>query len=472
MSDSTSAPDAAHLHARVDEIFDDVLDQLSDLVAIPSVAWPSFDPSQVTASAEAVAGLARDLGLSVEILTADTEDGLQGYPAVVASAPAPAGAPTVLLYAHHDVQPPGRAEAWETEPFVATRKGDRLYGRGAADDKAGIMVHLTALRLLADRLGVGVRLFIEGEEEAGSPSFRNFLDRYRDKLAADVIVVADSGNWAAGVPALTTSLRGMCAVEFEVATLDHAVHSGMYGGVVPDAMLAMTKVLSSLHDDNGSVAVAGLASTSETDIDYEESTVREDSGVLPGTDLIGTGTLASRLWAQPSITVIGLDIPDVDVSSNTLQPSLRAKLSIRLAPGDTPENAVAAVTRHLEENLPFGASLKIGATEGGSPWQADLSDPVVQVARDALTEAWGRESATMGLGGSIPFIADLLEVFPQASILVTGVEDPDARAHSANESLYLPDFKAAIVAEALLLDALGRRDAAGSATGGAEPAEA
>ena len=455
MSESTSALDSAQLHAELDTIFDEVLGNLTDLVAIPSVAWPSFDAANVTASAEAVAGLASDLGLDVDILSADQPDGTPGYPAVVASVPAPEGAPTVLLYAHHDVQPPGRAEDWDTEPFVATRKGDRLFGRGAADDKAGIMVHLTALRLLADRLGVGVTLFFEGEEEAGSPSFRSFLETYRDRLRADVIVVADSGNWAAGTPALTTSLRGMCAVEFEVSTLDHAVHSGMYGGVAPDAMLAMTKLLATLHDDNGSVAVAGLHSSTDTDIDYDEATLRTDSGVLPDTELIGAGTLASRLWTQPSITVIGLDIPDVAVSSNTLQSSLKAKLSIRLAPGDTPASAVRAIEEHLRVNLPFGAQLSIGETEGGSPWQADESDPVVQTARQALTDAWGTESVTMGIGGSIPFIADLLDVFPNASILVTGVEDPDARAHSANESLYLPDFKAAIVAEALLLQRLG-----------------
>ena len=457
MSESTSALDSAQLHAELDTIFEEVLGNLTDLVAIPSVAWPSFDAANVTASAEAVANLARELGLDVDILSADQPDGTPGYPAVVASVPAPAGAPTVLLYAHHDVQPPGRADDWDTEPFVATRRGDRLFGRGAADDKAGIMVHLTALRLLADRLGVGVTLFFEGEEEAGSPSFRNFLETYRDRLRADVIVVADSGNWAAGTPALTTSLRGMCAVEFEVSTLDHAVHSGMYGGVAPDAMLAMTKLLATLHDDDGSVAVAGLHADTETAIDYDEATLRTDSGVLPDTDLIGTGTLASRLWTQPSITVIGLDIPDVAVSSNTLQSSLKAKLSIRLAPGDTPASAVKAVEEHLRANLPFGAQLRIGETEGGSPWRADEDDPVVRTARQALTDAWGTESVTMGIGGSIPFIADLLDVFPGASILVTGVEDPDARAHSANESLYLPDFKAAIVAEALLLQRLGDR---------------
>ena len=457
MSESTSALDSAQLHDELDTIFDEVLNNLTDLVAIPSVAWPSFDPINVQASAEAVADLARQLDLDAEILSASQPDGTDGYPAVVASVPAPEGAPTVLLYAHHDVQPPGKPEAWNTDPFVAARVGERLYGRGAADDKAGIMVHLTALRLLADRLGVGVTLFFEGEEEAGSPSFRNFLETYQDRLRADVIVVADSGNWAAGTPALTTSLRGMCAIEFEISTLDHAVHSGMYGGVVPDAMLAMTRVLASLHEEDGSVAVAGLKSKTDSDIDYDEETIRVDSGVLETTSLIGSGSLASRLWTQPSITVIGLDVPDVAVSSNTLQSSVQAKLSIRLAPGDTPEDAVAAVEEHLRGNLPFGATLKIGNTEGGSPWQADLSDPAVTIARQALTDAWGEESVTMGIGGSIPFIADLLEVFPQASILVTGVEDPDARAHSANESLYLPDFKAAIVAEALLLQRLGEK---------------
>lgn len=456
MTDSTSALSSAQMHAKLDEIFDDVLDRLTGLVAIPSIAWASFDSANVRASAEAVAAMANELGLSTEILTAKNADGSDGYPAVVASVPAPEGAPTVLLYAHHDVQPSGRREDWSTEPFVATLQGDRLFGRGAADDKAGIMVHLTSLRLLADRLGVGVTLFIEGEEEAGSPSFRNFLTTFQDKLAADVIVVADSGNWAAGTPALTTSLRGMCAVEFTLSTLDHAVHSGMYGGLVPDAMMAMTRLLSTLHSEDGSVAVEGLHTSTETDIDYTEETLRVDSGILETTSLIGHGTLASRLWKQPSVTVIGLDIPDVAVSSNTLQSSLRAKLSIRLAPGDTPENAVAAVEAHLRANLPFGSTLTIGEVEGGSPWQADLTDPVVQTARDALTDAWGTESVTMGIGGSIPFIADLLDVFPDASILVTGVEDPDARAHSANESLYLPDFKAAIVAEALLLQRLAK----------------
>src|SRR5699024_7165402 len=265
----------------------------------------------------------------------------------------------------------GREEDWETDPFVATRKGDRLFGRGAADDKAGIMVHLTALRLLSDRLGVGVTLFFEGEEEAGSPSFRNFLETYRQRLRSDVIVVADSGNWAAGTPALTTSLRGMCAVEFEVTTLDHAVHSGMYGGLAPDAMLAMTKVLASLHDETGSLARSALHRAPDSDVGYDEATLPGDSGLRESPELSGSGSPASRLSTQPAITVIGLDIPDVAVSSNTLQSSLRAKLSIRLAPGDNPASAVRAVEDNLRANLPFGAQLRIVETEGGSMWRAD-----------------------------------------------------------------------------------------------------
>lgn len=451
---------AEELHTALDTVFDEVKETLASLVSLPSIAWPSFDQSHVAASAEAVAGLAREAGFpSVDILTAPTASGEEGAPAVVARREGPAGSPTVVLYAHHDVQPTGDEALWNTSPFVATEIGDRIYGRGAADDKAGVLVHLTALRLLGDDLGVGVVLFVEGEEEAGSPSFQNFLRAHRDRLAGEVIVVADSGNWKVGTPALTTSLRGMASLEFTVTTLDHAVHSGMYGGVVPDAALAMTRLLGTLHGEDGAVAVSGLVGEQSADVDYDEADLRRDSGVLDGVDLIGEGSLASRLWNQPSITVIGLDLPHVDVSSNTLQHSVRAKLSIRVAPGGTPDGALAAVKAHLEAHAPFGARVEFGAEEGGSPWRADTEDPVVDTAMEALSDGFGTEAVQVGLGGSIPFIADLLEEFPSASILVTGVEDPDARAHSANESLHVPDFRSAIVSEALLLEALGRRDA-------------
>lgn len=445
------------LTSRLDAVYEDVLDRLRELVAIPSLAWPTADPAHVDATAAAVARMAEPLGFdSVEILRAENPDGTPGFPAVVASRQAPAGRPTVVLYAHHDVQPAGDLEAWETPPFEATIRGDRMYGRGSADDKAGILVHLTALQLLGDELGVGVVLFIEGEEEIGSPSFRSFLETYRDKLSGDAIIVADSSNLACGTPALTTSLRGMAGLEFTVRTLSHSVHSGMYGGAVPDATLAMTKLLASLHDDAGQVAVAGLHSAPEAAAEYGDEPLGTDTVALAGTELIGRGSIASRLWHQPSITVIGIDTPNVDDSSNTLLASVRAKISIRLAPGEKPAEALAAVKAHLQEHVPFGAELEFGPEESGAPWSADAADPVIATALDALSEGFGVDAVQMGLGGSIPFIADLVEVFPSASILVTGIEDPDTRAHSPNESLYLPDFRSAIISEALLLDRLAR----------------
>ena len=447
------------LRTALDAEFVLVLSQLSELVAIESVAWPAYDRRNVEKSAEVVAQMARELSFdSVEILTAQTPDGDDGYPAVVARKEAPEGRPTVVLYAHHDVQPTGDVALWDTEPFVATVKGDRMYGRGAADDKAGAMVHLTALKLLGDKLNVGVVLFIEGEEEAGSPSFNNFLHTYRDKLEGDVIVVADSGNWAERVPALTVSLRGMVALEFSLSTLKHSVHSGMYGGVVPDAGMAMIRLLGTLHNADGSVAVERLVQSEDVASDYDEATIRRDSGVLDSTELIGSGPLSSRVWCKPALTVIGIDIPDVDHSSNTLQSSVRAKVSMRLAPGQDPQDALSKLKQHLKENAPFGATLEFGPEESGAPWQANLDDPRVAVAKQAITDGFGADVVEMGLGGSIPFIADLLEVFPQASILVTGIEDPDTRAHSANESLFLPDFKSAIVSEALFLHRLGKSE--------------
>ncbi|MCQ9384341.1 dipeptidase [Brevibacterium moorei] len=445
------------LHTELGRLMPEVIERWRTLVAIPSIAWPSYPAQEVRRSAEQVADFARRVGFeTVEVLTATRPDGTEGYPAVIARKPATAGRPTIVLYGHHDVQPVGDESLWDTPPFELTQRGDRVFGRGASDDKAGVMVHLTALELLGDRLGVGVTMFIEGEEEAGSPSFSDFIHRYRDRLAGDVIVVADSGNWAPGEPALTASLRGMVALEFTVRTLDHAVHSGMYGGLVPDAGLALTRLLASLHTADGSVAVAGLVSNTTGGVEYAEDVLRADSGILPTSEFIGHGPLSSRVWNQPSLTVIGVDLPSVDHSSNTLQPAARAKVSMRLAPGQDPQAALAALKEHLRANVSFGAQVEFGAAEAGSPWSADPHDPVVETAHAALSEGFGHPSVAMGLGGSIPFIADLLEVFPSASILVTGVEDPDSRAHSANESQYLPDLRNAIVSEALLLDKLAR----------------
>ncbi|KUM31960.1 hypothetical protein AQ436_02260 [Arthrobacter sp. EpRS66] len=447
--------DISALKGHIDANFEQILEELKALVAIPSIAWESFDPQNLEKSAEAVAELAKNAGMeSVEILREPAENGAMGAPAVVARRKAAPGKPTVLLYAHHDVQPPGNAEDWNTPVFEATQVGDRLFGRGAADDKAGIMVHIAALRAVLDLVsdfGVGVTYFFEGEEEAGSPSFRNFLEAHQDKLAADVIVVADSSNWAVGTPALTSSLRGMCAAEITVRSLKHAVHSGMFGGPVLDSPLLAAKLISTFHNEDGSVAVKGLVASDSAEVDFDEAQFRNDSGVLDSFELAGTGKITDRLWNKPALSVIGMDIPNVDQSSNTLIPQTRFKVSMRLAPGQDPVKALQALEEHVNGVDLRGAQVDFKATEVGNAYKANLDASANDTARWALEQAWGVVPVNMGLGGSIPFIADLLEVFPQAQILVTGVEDPDSRAHSANESLHLGDFKHAIEAETLLL---------------------
>ncbi len=448
--------DAAALRQAVTESFDATVEQLKALVAIPGIAWPSFDPAPLNASADAVAGLVRASGFEdVRILRCDKEDGTPGGPAVVARRPAAAGKPTILLYAHHDVQPVGDPALWESEPFTAVERDGRLYGRGAADDKAGILAHVAAYsavtRVLGDELGLGVTFFFEGEEEAGSPTFRAFLEAHRELLRSDVIVVADSSNWKVGTPALTTSLRGLVDGTIEVKVLDHAVHSGMFGGPVLDAPTLLARLIATLHDDEGSVAVEGLVSRDDAAVDLTEEEYRKDASVLDGVKLAGTGSIASRMWTKPALSIIGFDAPAVDVASNTLLPRARAKFSLRLAPGQDPDEAMAAVRRHVESRAPFGAQVVFTPGETGNAFSTDTSSAAARLAMWALGEAWGVPAVETGIGGSIPFIADLTELYPDVQILVTGVEDPDSRAHSANESLHLGDFRNAIIAEALLL---------------------
>ncbi|MGX1160929.1 acetylornithine deacetylase/succinyl-diaminopimelate desuccinylase-like protein [Arthrobacter sp. SLBN-100] len=453
---SGAGPGREDLRAAIDRTFEQTLARLKELVAIPGIAWPSFDRSPLERSAEAVAVLLRDSGLEdVRILGCDKPDGTPGGPAVVARRPAFEGKPTILLYAHHDVQPAGDESLWDTEPFTAVEKDGRLYGRGAADDKAGIMAHIAAYAAVAEvlgaGLGLGVTFFIEGEEEAGSPTFRPFLEANRELLRADVIVVADSSNWKVGVPALTTSLRGLVDGTIEVQVLEHAVHSGMFGGPVLDAPTLLARLIATLHDDDGNVAIAGLVASDTTSVDFPEADYRADASVLDGVRLAGTGSIASRLWTKPALSIIGFDAPAVDVASNTLLPKARAKFSLRLAPGQAPEEAMEAVRKHVEANAPFGAKVTFTPGESGNPFQTDTSSAAAAIAMWALGEAWGVPAVETGIGGSIPFIADLTELYPEVQILVTGVEDPDSRAHSANESLHLGDFRKAILAEALLL---------------------
>ena len=450
MSDTTISPGRLQsLRQRIGELMPALRADLEALTRIPSVSLEAFDQAHVEASAEATAALLRAEGLAVEIV----REG--GRPAVIGHVDGPEVAPTVLLYAHHDVQPPGDEALWDSPPFEPTERDGRLYGRGAADDKAGIMAHIAALRAHAGALPVGVTVFVEGEEEIGSESLATILERHGDKLRSDAIVLADSTNWAVGEPALTTTLRGMIRVVVTVSTLDHGIHSGMFGGAVPDAITALVRLLATLHDDAGNVTLTGLNEGVAADLDFSEERLREESGLLDGVSTIGSGSLLSRIWTKPSITTIGIDAPSVATSSNTLVPSAAAKLSMRLAPDQDDLAAFEILKAHLLEHAPWGAKVEVTLDDRGLGFAADAQGPVYDQARAAFADAWGVQPVDIGVGGSIPFVAAFAEKFPDAAILVTGVEDPDTRAHGANESLHLEEFERVCLAEAVLFERLG-----------------
>jgi acetylornithine deacetylase/succinyl-diaminopimelate desuccinylase-like protein len=437
----------ADLGHAIREVLPSARADLERLVRIPSVSADPGAERHVWASAAATAVLLREAGLpEFDVVTAG-----DSRPAVLGRRPGPPGAPTVLLYAHHDVQPPGETADWDSDPFEPAERDGRLYGRGTADDKAGVAVHLAALRAYGDQLPVGVTVLVEGEEEVGSPALPAFLRAFRDSLRADVVVFADAANWTADVPALTTSLRGGTAVVVEVRTLRHGVHSGMYGGPVPDALTALCRMLASLHDERGDVAVPGLTHGQADPLDLTEAHFRAEAGVLDGVRLTGTGGLTARLWAGPAIAVTGIDAPSVAAASNTLIPVARAKVSMRVAPGDDPAAARDALMAHLEAHAPWGAQVSIQPGALAAPFTARSGGRAYRCAHSALNEAWGTAAVDAGAGGSIPFVTAYAGLFPDAEILITGVEDPETRAHGSNESLHLATFERACLAEALLL---------------------
>lgn len=449
--------------------------RLADLVRIPSVSWDAFDREHVRSSAESVQGLLDATGLfeRVEIHQHEDAEGRLGQPGVVAVRPAAPGYPTVTLYAHHDVQPEGPAERWRTPAYEPTVIGERLYGRGASDDKAGVLAHVAALEavrdVLGDELRLGLSVFVEGEEENGSRSFAPFLAAHRDELRGDIIIVADSDNPSTEQPGLTVALRGNVTFDLTVRTMAHAWHSGMFGGAVPDAMLAAIRLLDTLWAPDGSVAVEGLLRHDAETADRDIEAFAAEAELLDGVGLIGEGPIDARLWYGPAITVTGIDAPSVANASNTLAPEITVHVSCRIAPGQDPDDAWQAIERHLRANAPFGAHLQFANVDRGAAFLADAESDAAQLMLASMRDAWGAEPARVGIGGSIPFIADFVREFPEAEILVTGVEDPQTMAHSPNESQHLGVLRRAIAAEALFLARCQR--ASGNAAAGADVAQ-
>jgi acetylornithine deacetylase/succinyl-diaminopimelate desuccinylase-like protein len=424
---------------------------LEALVRMPTISADPDRAGDVEAACEAAAELAREAGAErVEVVRADG-----GAPAVLASWPAPPGAPTVLLYAHLDVQPTGPVEEWTSPPFEPTERDGRLYGRGAADDKAGVLMHLAVLRAFDGRPPVGVVLFLEGEEEIGSPTLPALLAAHRERLRSDVIVIADSANASVDVPAFTTSLRGLVDAVVEVAVLERPVHSGLYGGAVPDALTVLCRLLATLHTADGDVAIAGLRDGTSEAPDPDPEVFRADAGLLPGTRLIGSGSVPERLWHKPAVAVLGMDVPSTASASNVLLPQARAKVSLRLAPGQDESEALRLLTDHLEGHADWGSQVAVIPGSTGGPFALETTGAVYDLARTAFEQAYGNAPVEAGIGGSIPFIAEFARTYPGATVLVTGVGDPASRWHGIDESLHLGMWERACLAEALLLEALG-----------------
>ena len=423
---------------------------LEAMVRVPTISADPSHASDVRAACDRAAELAREAGAAdVQVISAG------GQPAVVATWPAPEGAPTVLLYAHLDVQPTGPAEEWTSPPFEPTERDGRLYGRGAADDKAGVLMHLAVLRAFGGRPPVGVVLFLEGEEEIGSPTLPALLAEHKELLRSDVIVIADSGNASVEVPAFTTSLRGLVDLYVEVRVLERPVHSGVFGGAVPDALTALCRLLATLHDEAGDVAIAGLPSNESAAPDPEVEVFRADAGVLEGVQLIGTGSLPERLWHKPAVAVLGMDVPSTAAASNVLLPRARAKVSLRLAPGTDEHAALKLLSDHLTSHAEWGCQVEVTPGSVGGAFALEATGEVYDKARVAFETAYGNAPVEAGIGGSIPFIAEFARTYPGATVLVTGVGDPSSRWHGIDESLHLGMWERACVAEALLLASLG-----------------
>lgn len=426
--------------------------ELAELVAFRSVADPAqFPRSECEAAAAWVADALRAEGFQ-DVAALDTPDGTQS---VYGFLPGPEGAPTVLLYAHYDVQPPLDESAWATPPFELTERDGRWYGRGAADCKGGFVMHLLALRALkaAGGVPVGVKVIVEGSEEQGTGGLERYAEEHPELLAADTIVIGDTGNFRVGLPTVTATLRGMTMLRVQVDTLEGNLHSGQFGGAAPDALAALIQLLASLRSEDGSTTVDGLAADADWDgLAYPEADFVKDAKVLDGVGLIGRDTVADRIWARPAVTVVGIDCPPVVGATPSLQASARAQISLRVPPGQDAAEATKLLTAHIEAHTPWGARVAVEQVGQGQPFRADTASPAYASMAQAMRVAYpGEEMQTAGMGGSIPLCNTLAALYPEAEILLIGLSEPEAQIHAVNESVSPRELERLSVAEAHFL---------------------
>jgi acetylornithine deacetylase/succinyl-diaminopimelate desuccinylase-like protein len=430
-----------------------VVEELKTLVRIPSIAFPGYDDKPVHASAEATADILEGAGFGgVRLIELPDVD----HPAVFGEVAGPAGAPTVLLYAHHDVQPEGPLEQWTTPPFEPEVRDGRMYGRGTSDDKCGVVIHAAALRAWGGAPPVTVKVLVEGEEEASAEHLPFLIEGHKELLEADVIGVADGGNWRAGIPTLETSIRGVVDCIVTVRALDLAVHSGAYGGPAIDAISALSRTLASLHDDDGQVAIEGLIHGPWEGLHLTEEEYREETPLRPSVSLVGKGTISERLWSKPAVAVLGFDAPRVVEASNQLVPVASAKVSLRLAPEEDARRAMDLLTSFLAEQAPWGVEVDVKPGTSGQGMRVKTDGPGFAAMDRAMEAAFGREVVQSGSGGSVPLVPELSKALPDAEILMYGASDEKSQYHSIDESVDLGELERMTLAEALLFLELTR----------------
>ena len=447
--------------------FGDFQKTLVDLSRVPSVSAEGFPPSEVRRSADAVAGVMRAVGIeNVDVLSIPDV-----HPYVYGDWLHQPGAPTILLYGHHDVQPPGRPEKWLSPAFEPTERKGRLYGRGTADDKAGVMAHVAAVASYLKSSGsipCNVKFLIEGEEEIGSENLGKFLEKYKHKMNADFIVLSDTANFDTGVPALTYQLRGICQVDVEVKCLDHPVHSGMWGGPVPDPVQILSRLIADLQKSDGSLDIPGLykdvAKPSKKQLKrirklpFDAKKFKKDAGLVEGIKLAGEKdySVYERIWTRPSLTVIAMESHPIQGSSNQIVDSARARLSLRTVPNMDGRKAAGMLIKKLTRNPPNNVRVT-AKLNGTTPWwTTDPEGPAFEAARRALKAGFGKETAMIGAGGSIGFVQPFADLLGGAPCLLMGVEDPPCNAHSENESLHLGDWRKVMRSAIHLYDELSR----------------